>query len=108
MELRARQAFYPFTFLAIAGVAVASDPVAAFGTESLDGIWRSQGYGYVFNSEGSALKAFEVTQTTCVPGFTAMRSATTARNREVTFTTSDRDVFFVRPGGGRSAPNSAL
>ena len=74
-------------------------PVTAYGADSLDGIWRSQGYGYVCNFQGSALKAFEVTRTTSVPGFTATRYPTAGPEREVTFTTTDRDVFFVRPGG---------
>ena len=99
MELCARRAFYASTCLVIAGGSVLFAPVTAFGADSLDGIWRSQGYGYVFNFQGSALKAFEVTRTTCVPGFTATRLPMAGPGREVTFTTTDRDVFFVRPGG---------
>ncbi len=100
MELRARpQAFYASTCLVIAGYSLLFAPVTAFGAESLDGIWRSRGYGYIFNFQGPALKAFEVTPTTCVPGFTATRLPTPGSDRGVTFTTSDRDVFFVRPGG---------
>lgn len=67
--------------------------------QSIDGIWRSQGYGYVFDVQLSGLKSFEVTATTCVPGLTATRSASTAPDREATFTTRDKDVFFVRTGG---------
>ena len=96
MELRARQAFYASTPLVAVSLLFA--PVTAFGANSLDGIWRSQGYGYVFNFQGSALKAFEVTRTTCMPGFTATRSPTTGPGREVRFNTTDKDVLFVRPG----------
>src|SRR5215469_8559348 len=98
MELRARQAFYASTCLVIAGGSVLFAPVTALGANSLDGIWRSQGYGYVFNFQGSALKAFEVTRTTCMPGFTATRSPTTGPDREVRFNTTDKDELFVRPG----------
>jgi hypothetical protein len=99
MELCARrQAFYAPTCLVIAGCSLLFARVTAFGAD-LDGIWRSQGYGYVFNFQGSGLKAFEVTRTTCVPGFTATRLPTAGSDRGVTFTTTDRDVFFVRPGG---------
>ena len=73
-------------------------PVACLA-EPLDGAWRSQGYGYVFDVQPAAFKAFEVTSTTCVPGFTATLSKVTASDRDATFTTSDRDVFFVRAGG---------
>jgi hypothetical protein len=46
-------------------------PAAPALSESLDGVWRSQGYGYVFEILGSRLKAFDVTSTTCVAGFAA-------------------------------------
>jgi len=42
-------------------------PVTPSSAEPLDGVWRSQGYGYVFQIQGAAWKAFEVTSTTCVP-----------------------------------------
>ncbi len=42
---------------------------------------------------------FEVTTTTCVPGFTAQRDPAAIAGREATFTTSDGDVLFIRPGG---------
>src|SRR6516165_394609 len=100
MELRASQAFYASAHLVIVAVSLFFAPVTAFGADSLDGIWRSQGYGYVFNFQGSALKAFEVTRTTCMPGFTATRSPTTGSDREVRFNTTDKDVLFVRPSGG--------
>ena len=100
MEPRARQAFYAPTRFVIATVPLLFAPVTVFGANSLDGIWRSQGYGYVFNFQGSALKAFEVTRTTCMPGFTATRSPTTGPDREVRFNTTDKDVLFVRPSGG--------
>lgn len=99
MELRAPAARYASACLAIVGVSLLSAPLTAFGADSLDGVWRSQGYGYVFQFQGSALQAFEVTETTCVPGFTGTRSPAAAPDREVTFITADKDVLFVRPGG---------
>jgi hypothetical protein len=108
MELRARQAFYATTRLVIAGASVLFAPVTGFGADALDGIWRSQGYGYVFNFQGSALKTFEVTRTTCVPGLTATRFPTAGADREVTFTTTDRDVFLCPTRRRRRAPNSPL
>jgi hypothetical protein len=65
----------------------------------LDGVWRSQGYGYVFEIRGPVFKAFELTQTTCVLGFTAQRQAAPANGREATFKSKDEGVFFVKTGG---------
>ncbi len=68
-------------------------------TPSLDGVWRSQGYGDVFVIEGPNLKAYEVTATTCLPGLTAVRDDTAIAGREATFRTEGGSEFFVRAGG---------
>jgi hypothetical protein len=65
----------------------------------LDGVWRSKGYGDVYEIRGSSLNAFEVTATTCVPGGTAERDGSVESGREATFKTPDGGVFFVRSGG---------
>ncbi len=67
----------------------------------MDGVWRTEGYGYVFKVQGNSLKAFEVTATTCVPGFTAERETGVVSGREATFRTTEGDVFFIRDGGSR-------
>ena len=67
--------------------------------QSLDGVWQSQGYGYVFEIQGPVLKAFEVTTTTCVLGFTAQRLSRAISEREATFKTKDKEVYCVRTGG---------
>jgi hypothetical protein len=66
---------------------------------SLDGVWRSQGYGYVFEIRGPVFKAFELTKTTCVLGFTAQLQHAAAAGREATFKSKDEGVFFVKTGG---------
>ncbi len=68
-------------------------------TSTLEGVWRSQGYGYVFEINGPTLKAYEITATTCVPGLTARREGTVMAGREATFKTQDGGVFFIRAGG---------
>ena len=78
-------------------VALLAAPVLA--ADSLDGIWRTEGYGLVFEIRGAKLKAFEVTEATCLPGFSADRDAASATGRDATFRTSDSDVYFVRAGG---------
>ncbi len=77
----------------LVAIAILCAPVQA---QSLDGVWRSRGYGYVFDIHGPALKSFEVTETTCVPGFTANRDTTSAPGREATFKSADGEIFFVR------------
>src|SRR5690242_5460104 len=79
-------------------IAILCTPILA---ESLDGVWRSQGYGYVYEIHGPALKSFEVTGTTCVPGFTADRDITSAPGREATFTSKEGDVLFIRTGASK-------
>ena len=81
---------------ALASFLVLPHPSAA---QSMDGVWRSEGYGYVFEITGPTWKAFEVTATTCVPGFYATRLQTTLEGRDSAFKKKDGDVFFVRSGG---------
>ncbi len=66
---------------------------------SLDGVWRTQGYGYVLRVRGASLEAFEVTATSCVAGFTAERDTSVVSGREATFKTAEGNVFFIREGG---------
>ena len=80
--------------LATLACCVSSDAVGP-----LDGVWRSQGYGYVYDIRGSTLKAFEVTTTTCVPGFTAHQQNEVSIGSQADFRTNDGDIYFVRTGG---------
>ncbi len=74
-------------------------PLASSPAKPLDGVWRSQGYGYVYLIQGPELHTFEVTATTCVPGFTSARDNIAVPGREATFRTPGGDVYFVRSGG---------
>jgi hypothetical protein len=67
--------------------------------QSLDGVWRSQGYGSVFEINGPDMGTFEVTTETCVSGFSAKRDAISARDQEASFKSNEGDVFFVRAAG---------
>jgi len=69
--------------------------------QSLDGVWKSRGYGDVFEISGSTVKSFQVTSTTCVPGFTGQRDPAAIAGREATFTHDSSEVFFIRSGGNR-------
>jgi hypothetical protein len=80
-------------------LAVASLARSSAQKQSLDGVWRSEGYGLVFEVQGTRLKSFEVTATTCMPGDAAQREETSIDGREATFTTTDGDVLSIRSGG---------
>src|SRR4051794_8786807 len=82
-------------------IVVAFLAAATAGAQSLDGVWRSQGYGYVYDVRGDSWKAYEVTATTCLPGFTAMQSGGAAVDRDASFTADGGRSFFVRSGGSR-------
>ncbi len=77
-------------------------PVASARTSTLEGVWRSQGYGYIFEIKGATAKAFEVTVTTCVPGLTARREAAVIAGRDATFKTESGGVFYIRAGGSEN------
>ncbi len=76
----------------VAGGAPAQSP-------SMDGVWRSQGYGNVYEIHGATLNAFEVTNTTCVAGGTAAVDTTAVPGRTATFRTPGGGETFVRAGG---------
>ena len=82
---------------AVAGRTPAQSP-------SMDGVWRSQGYGNVFEIHGPTLNAFEVTNTTCVAGGTAAVDTTPVPGRIATFRTPGGGEMFVRSGGSADHP----
>jgi hypothetical protein len=84
-----------FNFL-LSGVLLAVVPLHA---QSVDGVWRSRGYGDVYEIQGPTVKTYQVTSTTCVPGFTAQRDPAPVPGREATFTHDGSEVFFIRAGG---------
>src|ERR1043165_8391421 len=43
--------------------------------QSLDGTWRSEGYGWVLDIHGDSLSAREVTAVSCIPSFRAHRDS---------------------------------
>lgn len=81
---------------ALLGAALLS--VAPAIGQSLDGAWRSEGYGYAFNVRDGEWTAFEITSGTCVPAFTATRSGGAMSDREASFKLTKGASFFLRPG----------
>lgn len=74
-------------------------PVVPAAAQSLDGDWRSEGYGDVFVVNGADWNTFEVTSTTCVPGATAKQVGGATADLEATFQKDGSDSFFIRSGG---------
>ena len=93
-----REAFVVSALQMFALVAATLIPAAVAG-QSLDGIWRSRGYGFVFDIHGDEWKVFGVASTRCVAGFTATRSGGPAADREATFTIGGRRPLYIRRGG---------
>jgi hypothetical protein len=67
--------------------------------QTLDGVWRSEGYGMVFDIQDATVRSFEVTATTCVASDGARREDSSIEGREATFKNKDGGVFFIRSGG---------
>ena len=66
-----------------------SKPAAAPTAAGLAGVWKSDGYGFVLVATADSLRAYEVTATTCVPSFTAVRRAETPAGAEATYEADD-------------------
>jgi len=67
----------------------------------LDGVWRSQGWGFVYSVRDTDWQAFEVTGTTCVAANKAKRLASDASGIEATFRARNGDVFSIVGDGDR-------
>src|SRR5437016_2841730 len=61
----------------VAGISLVLTLLAATigEAQSLDGTWRSEGYGWVFDIRGDSLSAREVTAVSCIATFRAHRDS---------------------------------
>jgi Peptidase family S41/Tricorn protease C1 domain len=62
--------------------------------DSLDGIWQSDGYGYIFEIKGNELDAYEVTKNSAISSFTATNVDQTPGDGEIDFV-RDNDASFT-------------
>src|SRR4051812_32772415 len=90
--------------LALVLLAVTASPARA---QSLDGTWRSEGYGWVFDFRGDSLRAREVTAASCLPSYSAHREATVPAGATAAFT-FDRSPTTIQVLRGRSADEMRL
>jgi Peptidase family S41/Tricorn protease C1 domain len=81
----------------LAVVIIAFASVALAGADSLDGYWKSDGYGILLEIDGDAVKASEITAISCLPVFTAKRQAEPPDGALALFTVMGEPVL-MRPG----------
>jgi hypothetical protein len=67
-------------------------------TQSLDGVWQSEGYGNVYEIRGKTLNAYDVTTRTCVHNFTATRVMEENPGRDDTFKSRGQDPIVISAG----------
>src|SRR5690242_11691586 len=67
-------------------------------TESLDGYWLSDGYGYLAEIKGSELKLYEITSLSCIPSETFTLQPESADPRGTRFVSKDAGAIFLSPG----------
>jgi hypothetical protein len=60
--------------------------------DSLDGIWQSDGYGYVIEAKGNELDFYNVTKNTAIPFLEATNIDQTPDNGEVDFATTFKGI----------------
>ncbi|WP_438488700.1 S41 family peptidase [Streptomyces sp. S186] len=79
----------------------AAAPAAA---SSLDGVWRTDGYGTLVTIEGRTLKTYETTAVSCLPGeVTGTRAGTPGPDGTLRFTVPDSAPLTVAPAGAGRA-----
>jgi hypothetical protein len=66
-------------------------------TQSLDGLWLTDGYGKLIEFEGDELRSFEITKRSCIPVGKATRKNGADTDKEVLFS-DEGDVTRVTPG----------
>jgi hypothetical protein len=72
--------------------------------QSGDGVWRSRGCGDVYEIQGPTVRTYQVTSTTCFPGFTAQRDpATVAGGGRRLPMAEARYFLFVQAVGGTTS-----
>src|SRR4051794_36445785 len=89
--------------LACSALAMIAAPIAAASAQaaSLDGAWRSVGYGYALTITGESLQSYEVTAISCVRTFRAHRSGP-ADASGTTFTIDSTPQSFILTPGSRA------
>lgn len=104
--MRAHKAVTLLAVLAVllAGCSLASGPASGSGrSESVDGVWRSVGYGWVFSVPGGQARWFETTAVSCLPSQTLRQLGAPAPDGTVRFADKHgaEQARMRRVGGGQ-------
>jgi hypothetical protein len=70
---------------------------AQTSTQSLDGLWLTDGYGELIEFKGDELRSFEITKQSCIPVGKATRKSGADTDKEIVFA-DEGDVTRVTPG----------
>ncbi len=72
--------------------------VSGASEDPINGVWRSSGWGLVYRINDTSLEAFEVTTTTCVPGYKAKRMVQGMPGYEASFHRQDGESLDIAAG----------
>ncbi|MGD1158388.1 MAG: hypothetical protein ABSA41_21550 [Terriglobia bacterium] len=90
-----------FAFLLVGAVLVvfpaSASAQAQPSTQSLDGLWLTDGYGKLIEFQGQELRWFEITQVSCISAGKATRKSGPGTDQEIVFV-HEGDVARVTPG----------
>ncbi|MFF2809280.1 S41 family peptidase [Streptomyces sp. NPDC058000] len=94
--------------IALPACAAPAAPAHAAGARaaapSLDGVWRTDGYGTLVTIKGSALKTYETTAVSCLSGqVTGVRAGAPGADGSLRFTVPDSAPLTVAPVGADGA-----
>jgi len=66
-------------------------------TQSLDGLWLTDGYGDLVEFQGDSLRGYEITTLSCIASAQATRKGAASDANESVFVADDGDTFRVSP-----------
>ncbi len=69
-------------------------------TQSVEGVWRSEGWGSLYEIDRTTSRSFEITSTTCVAGFSAKRISGGNAGNGISFRSHNGGLFYIVSGGG--------
>jgi hypothetical protein len=96
-----RRRYAMFAFLLVGAVfavfPASTSAQAQPSTQSLDGLWLTDGYGKLIEFEGGELRSYEITKRSCIPAGKATRMNGADTDKEIVFS-NEGDVTRVTPG----------
>ncbi|WP_066943619.1 S41 family peptidase [Microtetraspora fusca] len=85
--------------VALLAAATFAAPAHAVSPPSLNGVWRTDGYGTVLSIEGTRLRMYEITEISCLPSGEPFTRIGRGRDGAVTYGVGSTVMISVRPEG---------